>query len=379
MPNNIQYSKSPNETTAFVVQEGGQKNRAVLTAPQDTTTLELPDNPNSTKGFVTIDGKKHKVILTADISGNGGGGGGAVDSVNGKTGVVVLDATDVGAVPQYETMPTADASNVGEIAQYSGATAGSYTNGYFYKCVSDGQEPATYSWTRIDVQPQPVIPDPLPDQTGNNGKFLSTNGTTASWETVGGLPDQTGQSGKFLTTDGTDASWATINALQNTATGTGALTILGTPTSAQNVINIGSSSESQSDGSVCVGYNAGTDTNSIYSICIGDSSYSGGTYNTSIGAHSSCGGWPHNNYATAIGSYAKAVADYAIQLGSSQTNSDANTFKVANSNGNFEMMDANGNLPADRIADTTGLTAGNYLPRLTIDAQGNKTITWVAE
>lgn len=27
------------------------------------------------------------------------GGGGAVDSVNGQTGVVVLDATDVGAVP----------------------------------------------------------------------------------------------------------------------------------------------------------------------------------------------------------------------------------------------------------------------------------------
>lgn len=31
--------------------------------------------------------------------GGGGGGGGAVNSVNGKTGAVVLDAEDVGALP----------------------------------------------------------------------------------------------------------------------------------------------------------------------------------------------------------------------------------------------------------------------------------------
>lgn len=82
MANTIEYADSPNVNTAFVVQQGGQKNRAVLTAPQDTTTLELPDNPNSTKGFVTIDGKKHKVVLTADISGNGGGGDSLPDQTN---------------------------------------------------------------------------------------------------------------------------------------------------------------------------------------------------------------------------------------------------------------------------------------------------------
>ena len=50
----------------------------------------------------------------------------------------------------------------------------------------------------------------IPSQTGQNGKFLKTNGTNTSWETVDALPSQTGQSGKFLTTDGTDASWATV-------------------------------------------------------------------------------------------------------------------------------------------------------------------------
>lgn len=35
----------------------------------------------------------------------GGGGGGAVDSVNGQTGAVVLDAEDVGALPDSTTIP----------------------------------------------------------------------------------------------------------------------------------------------------------------------------------------------------------------------------------------------------------------------------------
>ena len=98
----------------------------------------------------------------------------------------------------------------------------------------------------------------VPSQTGNSGKFLTTNGTTSSWgtavapadysakgvilvgtgagtftaqtigtngqylqadstqadgvkwATVDALPSQTGNSGKYLTTNGTTASWSTI-------------------------------------------------------------------------------------------------------------------------------------------------------------------------
>lgn len=60
--------------------------------------------------------------------------------------------------------------------------------------------------------------DALPSQTGNNGKFLGTNGTTLSWNTVDALPSQTGNNGKFLTTNGTTASWATLNTDANTTT-----------------------------------------------------------------------------------------------------------------------------------------------------------------
>ena len=53
----------------------------------------------------------------------------------------------------------------------------------------------------------------LPTQTGQTGKFLTTDGTDASWSTIthpAELPTQTSQSGKFLTTDGTNVSWSTI-------------------------------------------------------------------------------------------------------------------------------------------------------------------------
>jgi hypothetical protein len=50
----------------------------------------------------------------------------------------------------------------------------------------------------------------VPSQTGNSGKYLKTDGTTSSWQTVDSLPSQTSNSGKFLTTDGTNPSWAVV-------------------------------------------------------------------------------------------------------------------------------------------------------------------------
>jgi hypothetical protein len=50
----------------------------------------------------------------------------------------------------------------------------------------------------------------VPTQTGQTGKYLTTNGTTSSWGVVDALPSQTGNSGKYLTTNGSAASWATI-------------------------------------------------------------------------------------------------------------------------------------------------------------------------
>ena len=51
----------------------------------------------------------------------------------------------------------------------------------------------------------------LPSQTGNDGKVLTTDGSTVSW--AAGLPSQSGNTGKYLTTDGSSASWGTLSAI----------------------------------------------------------------------------------------------------------------------------------------------------------------------
>lgn len=382
----LQYPKNPNVETAFVIQDDGTKNRVLMVAPQDISTLELPNNANSTKGYVTIDGKKQRVILTAVVSGGGDNSNlgyfatlealqeahptaepgnwaivgttdtvwvwdsdtsawvdtdqkGQVTSVNNKTGDVTITADDIlpdqtgnsgkilttdgfvagwvlPEIVQRSTMPMATEDESGKVYQYVGATDANYTNGYFYKCVSDGGNPATYSWVRLDVQPTPS-----------------------------GLPDQTGQSGKFLTTDGTDASWSD-KPLVNTATGTNSLTLLGTATAQTRGINIGASSSVTGNDGVAIGAGA---TANIAGVAIGRTASAAAD-------------------ATALGWAAKATANYAIQLGYSQTNSDANTLKVANQNGNFEMMSADGTIPEARLADTTSATAGQALR---LDSNGN--------
>ncbi len=50
---------------------------------------------------------------------------------------------------QVTTMPTASASNVGQIVQFIGASTSSYINGYFYKCVDSS---GSYSWVEEKVQ-----------------------------------------------------------------------------------------------------------------------------------------------------------------------------------------------------------------------------------
>lgn len=61
---------------------------------------------------------------------------------------------------------------------------------------------------------------------GTVGQVLTSNGTSApTWETVDALPSQTGNNGKYLTTNGSTASWGTLPTT-NLATGvTGTLPV----------------------------------------------------------------------------------------------------------------------------------------------------------
>ncbi len=232
----------------------------------------------------------------------------------GANEISILTDAEAGQVIQVTTLPTASADELDNIYQFIGTTDANYTNGYFYKCVSDGADPATYSWAQTNVQPAPS-----------------------------GLPDQTDNAGKFLTTDGTDASWATINALQNSSTGTDGLSI-GSPSSSNYTTVIGLHQYVSPDvaNGTSIGYAGALNIGSSNGI--------------------------------AIGAYASVGAEYAIQIGGGQgTNYDSNTFKVANANGNFELMSADGTIPKERLVNA--ITTPSTMPELTVAGWSNNTQT----
>lgn len=74
-------------------------------------------------------------------------------------------------VVQCDTMSTADEYLLGRIVQYVGATDANYTHGWFYECVSDGEEPPTYSWKALmDSVPTSGSKNPVT----SNGVFWRT-------------------------------------------------------------------------------------------------------------------------------------------------------------------------------------------------------------
>ena len=89
--------QSVNSKTGDVVLDAAD----VGALPDSTTKLPNPNKLTLT-GAVSAE-YDGSTPVTVNIP--SGGGGGAVDSVNGKTGVVVLDAEDVGALPDDTAIP----------------------------------------------------------------------------------------------------------------------------------------------------------------------------------------------------------------------------------------------------------------------------------
>lgn len=262
-----------------------------------------------------------------------------IESVSVQAGLFKKQPNDVGyELPrgsgsifvQASTMPTAGSAFLGNVIQFVGTTDSTYIHGHIYECVSDGQPTPTYSWTEV--------------QLGGGSS----------------LPDQTGQSGKFLTTDGTDASW-----------------------SDKPLVNLSTVSSSVYAGSMGIGQSPSYSQAvmlGIYAaardgcVAIGHSAEAWGC-GVSIGRQAQAN--VNNGYSVSIGYRARTSAVHAIQLGTTgsdfTTNSDANTFKVANANGNFEMMDANGYIPAARLKNAA--TSPATMPTLAVADWSSNTQT----
>lgn len=180
-------------------------------------------------------------------------------TINGKalSGNISLTASDVGALPDNTTIPQGTVKSVrvqaGTGLSSSTSTAQTETLNTTISIASGYKLPTTTEWgnkqdalatqtaytSKGSATKVPQIttnslgqvtgitevtithPTEIPSQSGNSGKFLTTNGSAVSWTTIDALPSQSGQSGKFLTTNGTNASWqAPVTWTYNAATKT---------------------------------------------------------------------------------------------------------------------------------------------------------------
>lgn len=196
---------------------------------------------------------------------------------------------------------------------------------------------------------QSALEEAHPTATDGDWVIVGTTDTvwvwdsdTNAWVDTGNagieLPDQTGNAGKFLTTDGTDASWSDKPLVNTNPNSTSTSLIIGNNNGSGSSVGVNAiclTHMGSYGGWISLGNNA---------IAIGATKNSSGANSINIGG-TSCSG------------------NYAIQLGGNRTNSDANTFKVGNNNGNFEIMSADGTIPTARLTkvdSTITLTAADW-------------------
>lgn len=390
----IQYPTNPNSDTAFVVQEDGTKNRALMTAPQDTSTLELPSNANSTKGYVTIDGKKQRVILTADIG--GGGSGGTVDY--SKT------------VQKTETMPAADASNAGQVYMYTGATDANFTQNYIYKNVKTATytgtvsfEPATLSGTTVacsgdnfanfltesGVEPLSVVSGTMTYDSASElwvlvGKDSDGNTVLTFQEyqqdfvdagfTFTGTPQDGDVVAFTCTVEEASATyaWTRVDVQPAGATytaGTGISIDANNEISVTNPVVTNSATEQTALAVGSISNPATASSGAYWAAAVGANASVTAADGVAVGANTSTTAAD----GVAIGPGARVTAAHAIQIsswdrGTRVTNSVANTVNIANGVGNYRVLEADGTIPEARLADTTNAQQGDVL---TLDSTGN--------
>lgn len=84
-------------------------------------------------------------------------------------------------VAHCSVLPEPSEELLGQIVQYVGLSDATYTNGYFYKCVSDGAAEPTYSWENVLVQFQPTRTSHLINDTD----FINHDVNNLTYYTLG--------------------------------------------------------------------------------------------------------------------------------------------------------------------------------------------------
>lgn len=321
----------------------GPKNGTLVNTATGTNSLSVSNNPTSANCAINIGAISKAAInsIAYGYAAESSTGGTAIGRSAKATG---LAAVAVGYAPT--------ATKGGSIMLGNGTNTEENT---FKVALTSAQAPATNESTGLFT-------------------LLQSNGLIPAAR-LGTVPSTAGSSYYKITTDGQGGvtpSWSS-SVLENLSSNDHAIAIGQTPTyftTAESYVSIGEQAESAT-GAVTVGPFSWSDEGGT---TVGAGSMGSGTNSVAIGNTTVASGAS----SIAIGNGATASANDAIMVGHG-TNSTAGTMAVGLGTGlapvTYTLLDANGNIPADRLG-TLPAADGNYTLRLTI-ASGVPTITWV--
>lgn len=185
----------------------GDTGETGATGPKGETGPQGPkgDEGDPGKGIksMAINAQNHLIITYDDDTTQDAGlvpsGGGDVQSVNGQSGVVVLDAEDVGALPNDTDIP----SKVSDLTNDSGFITNTVNNlaNYYLKSETYTQAEvdaliaaakngrfisvATLPTTDIDTKAIYLVPSADPEAGNTKDEYINLTGTSAGWELIG--------------------------------------------------------------------------------------------------------------------------------------------------------------------------------------------------
>lgn len=134
------------------------------------------------------------------------------------------DLSGGGSAIQVDLLPHPSVDELGKIYEFIGST-GTYVNGYFYECVSDEQNPPTYSWVQKNVQPNAESftfneDDFNIDSSTDKVSLLPSrrvfNGSKADWDLLSVAEKTQYGATAFTDDEGVSGNVETISLTQNT-------------------------------------------------------------------------------------------------------------------------------------------------------------------